>query len=136
MKRDFILRRRCVLCNSTKLKKVLNFKKTPLANSYVDHPGIKEKTFPLVCVLCSDCKHLQLQHLIKPELLFEDYMYVSGTSPVLVKHFERGYGHAEKTTSSNGGTGYIVRFFDSYRCEYLFFKTDFTKKVLEFIEEE
>ena len=101
MKRDFILRRRCVLCNSTKLKKVLNFKKTPLANSYVSYPGVKEKIFPLICVLCSDCKHLQLQHLIKPELLFEDYMYVSGTSPVLVKHFENYFKKIKKTISLN-----------------------------------
>ena len=101
MKKDFILRRRCVLCNGLKLKEVLNFKKTPLANSYVKRPGIKEKTFPLVCVLCSDCKHLQLQHLIKPELLFEDYMYVSGTSPVLVKHFEDYFKKIKRTIGLN-----------------------------------
>jgi len=54
----------------------------------------------------------------------------------LVKHFERGYGHAEKTTSSNGGTGYIVRFFDCYDHPVYFTETSFTYKVLEFVEEE
>ena len=54
----------------------------------------------------------------------------------LVKHFERGYGHAEKITSCDGGIGYIVRFFDRYDNQCLFYQTDFTIKVLEFVEEE
>ena len=54
----------------------------------------------------------------------------------LVKHFDRGYGHAEKTTSSNGGTGYIVRVFDCYDHPVYFTETSFTYKVLEFVEEE
>ena len=53
----------------------------------------------------------------------------------LVKHTERGYGHAEEITTDDGRFGYIVRFFDRYYCKCLFFKTDFTEKVLEFIEE-
>ena len=54
----------------------------------------------------------------------------------LVKHIHRGYGHAEKTIKSDGGVGYIVRFFDRYDCEVYFTETSFTRKVLEFIEEE
>ena len=54
----------------------------------------------------------------------------------LVKHFERGYGHAEKITEDNGRISYIVRFFDKYDSVCLFYQTDFTISVLEFIEEE
>lgn len=54
----------------------------------------------------------------------------------LVKHFERGYGHAEKITSCDGGIGYIVRFFDRYDHSVYFTETSFTHKVLEFVEEE
>ncbi len=53
----------------------------------------------------------------------------------LVKHIERGYGHAEEIISLDGRTGYTVRFFDSYGTKYLFFKVDFTEKVLEFVED-
>ena len=80
-----------MLCESTNLKEVLNFKKTPLANSYVSNLKKKEKSFPLICVSCKDCHHLQLKHIVNPKLMFEDYMYVSGTSPVLIKHFENFY---------------------------------------------
>jgi len=54
----------------------------------------------------------------------------------LVKHFERGYGHATETTTDDGRIGYIVRFFDCYDNQCLFYPTDFTVKVLEFIEDE
>jgi len=54
----------------------------------------------------------------------------------LIKHFERGYGHAEKIIEPDGGTGYIVRFFDNYDYSVYFTETSFTRKVLEFIEEE
>ena len=97
MKKDYVVRKKCVLCGSNQLQKILDFKKTPLANSYVKSTKIKEKVYPLVCVICSNCKHLQLQHLVKPKILFEDYMYVSGTSPVLVKHFENYFRKIKKT---------------------------------------
>ena len=54
----------------------------------------------------------------------------------LVKHFERGYGHAEKTSKDDGCDGYIVRFFDRYDHPVIFTETSFTHKVLEFAEEE
>jgi len=53
----------------------------------------------------------------------------------LVKHFERGYGHAEEIISPDGRIGYTVRFFDCYNNQCLFFKVDFTEKVLEFVED-
>ena len=77
----------CVLCFSKNLQKVLNFKKTPLANSYKKNINIKEQYFPLSCLLCQNCGHLQLSHLVNPKIMFRDYLYVSGTSKVLKKHF-------------------------------------------------
>ena len=70
-----------------KFKKVLDFKKTPLANSYKKNLNIKEQYFSLSCVLCKKCGHLQLSHLVNPKIMFENYLYVSGTSKVLKKHF-------------------------------------------------
>ena len=80
------IRRRCVLCNSKKVSTVLDFKATPLANSYITTK--KEEFFaPLVCIQCDDCKHVQLKYLVNPKIMFENYLYVSGTSKVLKKHF-------------------------------------------------
>ncbi len=41
---------------------------------------------------CESCGHLQLLDVVDPEILFRDYVYVSGTSPSFVKHFQ---GYAE-----------------------------------------
>ena len=90
-KKKYIIRKKCVLCGSSKLIEVLNFNKTPLANSYVSNKNSYENSFPLVCLFCDQCKHVQLKHLINPKLMFENYLYVSGTSPILVKHFENYY---------------------------------------------
>ncbi len=54
----------------------------------------------------------------------------------LVKHLERGYGHAKEIITLDGRIGYIVRFFDCYNTECLFYQTDFTDEVLEFTEPE
>jgi len=86
-KKKLIKKKTCVLCFSKNLKKVLDFNKTPLANSYKDNLKIKEYYFKLSCVLCLRCGHLQLSHLINPKIMFENYLYVTGTSKVLKKHF-------------------------------------------------
>ena len=85
--KKIIKKKNCVLCFSENLKKVLDFKKTPLANSYKKNLNIKEQYFSLSCVLCKKCGHLQLSHLVNPKMMFENYLYVSGTSKVLKKHF-------------------------------------------------
>ena len=53
-------KKNCALCFSNKLEKALNFKKTPLANSYKINFQSKEEYFPLSCLLCKTCGHLQL----------------------------------------------------------------------------
>ena len=76
-KQKFIIRKNCVLCCSPNLKEALNFKKTPLANSYVIKKNRFENFFPLICMLCENCKHLQLKHLVNPKILFSFFFRVS-----------------------------------------------------------
>ncbi len=80
---------KCVLCSSKKIKTVLDFKKTPLANSYEKKIAEKSKLYNLSTVLCLSCGHLQLKQLINPEVMFKNYLYVSGTSKVLISHFRK-----------------------------------------------
>jgi SAM-dependent methyltransferase len=76
----------CVLCNSKNLSLAINLKSTPLANSY-STKNKKVINFPLKVYYCIDCGHLQLKYLVNPKLMFSNYLYVSGTSKVLRKHF-------------------------------------------------
>ena len=47
-----------------------------------------EKKFPLDVHFCKGCNHVQLGEFISPEIMFKNYLYVSGTSDALRKHFE------------------------------------------------
>lgn len=80
----------CRLCKSKKLEKILDFGKTPPANSFLTKNQLKKKEdfFPLVVNFCRSCGHLQLSHVVSPEILFRDYVFVSSTSRVTVTHFE------------------------------------------------
>ena len=88
MNKSFYLRRRCVLCDSINVKDVLNLKKTPLANSYPASKKTIQEYFPLTVILCKNCGHLQLKEIVSPKKMFSNYLYVSGTSKVLVNHFK------------------------------------------------
>ena len=63
---------------------------TPPANAFIpaDQKGAEQERFPLDVFFCEDCAHVQLLDVVDPRVLFENYVYVSGTSPVFVKHFE------------------------------------------------
>jgi len=72
----------CICCGGKNLTQILNLNEQPLANSYHDNSEELEG-YPLGLNLCEDCYHLQLTHCVNPDLLFKDYLYVSGTSQTL-----------------------------------------------------
>ena len=78
----------CILCESKNLDLVIDFGKTPLANSYPKKLTEIENYFKLRILLCKSCGHVQLKDIVDPKLMFQNYLYVSGTSKVLVSHFE------------------------------------------------
>lgn len=83
---------RCLCCDSNNLKEILNLGDQALANSY-HHKYEKLDRFPLRLNLCRKCYHLQLSIAIDPNLMFKNYLYVSGTSKTLNNYFE---GFAQK----------------------------------------
>ena len=86
----------CRLCGGTDLVEVLSFGETPLANAYLSSADLdKPELFaPLVVNMCNACKLIQLRDVVDPTVLFSNYLYVSGTSPVFVAHFAE---YAKKT---------------------------------------
>jgi SAM-dependent methyltransferase len=95
---------------------------TPPANAFVPERslGTKQERCPLDVFFCDRCAHLQLLDVVDPEILFRDYVYVSGTSPVFVEHFRKYAESVQKDyrirvpgrvleIGSNDGT--LLRFF-------------------------
>lgn len=80
----------CRVCKGKDLVKVMSFGPTPLANAFLTEKEIDfaEKFYPLDLYFCNNCSFLQLGHVVSPKVLFGNYVYVSSTSKVFVKHFE------------------------------------------------
>lgn len=85
---DYIPLHECVACGSNKLKLVLDLNKQPLANSYKLRKEDVQAEYPLAINHCEECFHVQLTHAVNPKLMFEDYLYVSGTSRTMHDHCE------------------------------------------------
>ena len=83
-------RKNCRLCGSNEIEECFKLKSTPPANAFIEKEKISEEQehFPLEIFFCKECYHVQILDIVDPKILFENYVYVSGTSPVFVKHFE------------------------------------------------
>jgi SAM-dependent methyltransferase len=83
-------RETCRLCGSKRLTEVVRLAPTPPANAFVPASELDkdQDRFPLDVFFCDDCAHVQILDVVDPRILFEHYVYVSGTSPVFVQHFE------------------------------------------------
>ncbi len=98
----------CRSCGGARLREFLSLGPTPLANAFLrsEEEFEAEPSFPLDVSFCQDCTLVQLVDVIDPELLFRDYIYVSGTSRTMNAHFER---YARSVTSDLGlETGDLV----------------------------
>jgi len=63
----------------------------PLANSFPASPDefADEPYFPLDVCFCPDCSLVQLSDVVDPEVLFRDYIYVTGTSETMAAHYRK-----------------------------------------------
>ena len=79
---------KCLVCGNSNIIKILNLGKSPLANNLISFQNarFKEKKYPLVMGQCKKCKHVQLKYVVRPKLMFDNYLYVSSTSSTLKKH--------------------------------------------------
>ncbi len=80
----------CRACGGTQLHQVLQLGPTPLANSFLRTPEDfdSEEVYPLDVYFCETCSLLELLDVIDPEVLFRDYIYVSGTSETVAIHYD------------------------------------------------
>ena len=78
----------CLACGSDRLVLTLDLNNQPLANSYKNSKKEYQEEFPLAINRCQDCFHVQLTHAVNPELMFKDYLYVSGTSKTMKNYFK------------------------------------------------
>ncbi len=72
--------RACRLCGSSAIPPVLDLGRQPLANSLRATLEEELPRFPLVICRCDACGTIQLTETVAPEILFSQYVWVTGTS--------------------------------------------------------
>jgi novobiocin biosynthesis protein NovU/D-mycarose 3-C-methyltransferase len=87
------LRRRtqCRACGGSALSRFLDLGHQPLANAFLrsESEFAAEARYPLEVFVCDDCALVQLLHVVDPDILFRDYIYVTGTSETMARHNAR-----------------------------------------------
>jgi hypothetical protein len=94
----FYRRTDCRACGSAQLRSIIDLGPTPLANSFLRDPAefAHEESFPLEVYFCESCGLIQLLDVVDPEVLFRDYIYVTGTADSIVSHNQK---YAETVTN-------------------------------------
>ena len=77
----------CRVC-TTKTSYLLDLGEQPLANNYIKYQNDIEDKYPLYLHYCEHCYHVQLNCVVRPEKLFKNYVYTSGTSKTLQRYFK------------------------------------------------
>ncbi len=82
------LRSTCRGCGNDTLHRFLELGPTPLANAFLASEAefADEASYPLDVYLCERCTLVQLLDVVDPEILFRDYIYVTGTSSTIAAH--------------------------------------------------
>lgn len=120
----------CRICKNTSLIKFLSLGPTPLANRFLmpDQLNEAEPFYPLDVYFCDACGLVQLVDVIRPDVLFRDYIYASGISDMLRRHFQNLADEAVETfqppenalvveIASNDGT--LLKGFKKYKVRTL-----------------
>lgn len=73
----------CLACLGTRLQPLIDLGEQPLANNFTT-----TEKYPLAVNYCERCFHAQLTVSIDPEVLYRNYLYVSGTTDTLNAWFK------------------------------------------------
>jgi len=88
---------RCLACDGTNLRKVIDFGRQPAANLLTTSIDVSVEREELALYLCPDCGHAQQGSFYSPVDLFSNYLYQSGTSRTLRKYFDWLAGNVART---------------------------------------
>ena len=79
---------KCRVCGGDRLDLIVDLGQTALANRFLrpDQADQPEPFYPLRVLLCAECGLVQLDEEVPRELLFKNYIYMSGTSSLVRAH--------------------------------------------------
>lgn len=87
-------KKQCRLCKSAHLRRVLHYHPMPLPDEYLTADTLRpQPAYPLDLMLCMDCGHVQLSHVVNPKIIYREYIYETVSSLGLVQHFDAYASH-------------------------------------------
>ncbi len=112
----------CRLCDAPLTTTFVDLGSTPLANAYVrpEDADREEPRYPLHALVCDQCLLVQLEAMVSPETLFDDYAYYSSYSDSWVEHGRRfaqaavgdlGLGPSSLVVEVASNDGYLLQHF-------------------------
>lgn len=80
----------CRICHSDKLYEFLSLGSMPIPNGFLLKKELshEEPHYPLGVYVCENCWLVQLTHVIPPEIMFKNYLYIPSTSTTMLEHFD------------------------------------------------
>lgn len=83
----------CRICKEKGLHPVLDYGTVALSDSFLESEEDieKEQRYPLILCLCPHCKHIQINEIVSPNLLFEHYPWETGISKSILEFSEQLY---------------------------------------------
>ena len=123
----------CRICKSQDLHIIIDYGKVALADSFLSsHEDIKnELKYDLRLCICGSCRHVQIDEILDPELMFNHYPWETGISKSIIEYADE---MSEKlincfsTVSPNSrprvieiasNDGTLLKVFKSQGCEIL-----------------
>ena len=77
---------KCRTCDSSDLAQILDLGMHPLANSLLKNEEEFEIAAPLILIRCKSCTTVQLSINVRPQLMFQEYLWVTGTTDTAKDH--------------------------------------------------
>jgi len=123
---------KCRVCSAEPLVEVLDYGTVALAdgflNSAADAAG--EVKYPLALCRCEGCGHLQINEIVSPDLLFRNYIYLTGVGETVLVHAQQLYEAVVKALGQSGkprlrvveaasNDGTVLSVFQRNGCEVL-----------------
>ncbi|MBN1817476.1 MAG: methyltransferase domain-containing protein [Sedimentisphaerales bacterium] len=71
-------KKKCHLCGNNVCTTLLDMGSRPIVHDYLDDPNQEEPTYPFQVLFCEHCGLIQLAEPIAPELLYSEYLCLSG----------------------------------------------------------
>ena len=104
------LDKNCRLCNSEKIKEVLNLKPTPPEDLFLPKSKLKlsSEKYPLILALCEHCGYTHLSHILNPAISYSNYVYETKLTVGLSKHYKE-YAADIISFATHGFAGSEVR---------------------------